>query len=89
MDVGVSGLAVAGQQTAAVARNIPRSGDWTASRRTANAITALGGGVRVVSVTCASDEPAQPRRLVPRLQQADHHHRQYVRRAHGGGGTTI
>jgi hypothetical protein len=56
MDVGVSGLAVAGQRTAVVSRHISRSGDLTASRRTVNTITR------------ASDEPARPRALVPGLQ---------------------
>jgi len=51
LDVALSGLSVTAEQTSVVSRNVARSGDSQASRKTANVVTALGGGVRLASIT--------------------------------------
>jgi flagellar hook-associated protein 1 FlgK len=56
LDVATSGLATTAQQTTIVSRNVARAGDPTATRKTANVVTALGGGVRVASITRQSDQ---------------------------------
>jgi flagellar hook-associated protein 1 len=51
LDTAVSGLSVTAEQTSVVSRNVSRSGDPHASRKTANVVTAFGGGVRLASIT--------------------------------------
>jgi flagellar hook-associated protein 1 len=55
LDAAVSGLSVSAEQTSVVSRNVARAGDPHATRKTANVITAPGGGVRVVSITRAAN----------------------------------
>jgi flagellar hook-associated protein 1 FlgK len=56
LQVAVSGLSVSAEQTSVVSRNIARAGDPNASRKTANVVTALNGGVRVASITRQEDK---------------------------------
>jgi flagellar hook-associated protein 1 FlgK len=56
MDVAVSGLSVTADQTNVVSRNVARAGDPHATRKTANVVTALGGGVRLASITRESNQ---------------------------------
>src|SRR5581483_12307821 len=56
LDVALSGLSTSAQQTAVVSRNVARAGDPNATRKTANVVTAAGGGVRVASVTRQADQ---------------------------------
>jgi flagellar hook-associated protein 1 len=55
LDAAVSGLSVSAEQTSVVSRNVARAGDSHATRKTANVVTAPGGGVRVASITRASN----------------------------------
>jgi flagellar hook-associated protein 1 FlgK len=63
LDVAVSGLSVTADQTAVVSRNVARAGDAHASRKTANVVTALGGGVRIASVTRVANQALFDRML--------------------------
>ena len=56
LDVAVSGLSVTADQTAVVSRNVARAGDPHASRKSANVVTALGGGVHIASVTRVANQ---------------------------------
>jgi flagellar hook-associated protein 1 len=56
LDVAVSGLSATADQTAIVSRNVARAGDPHASRKSANVVTAPGGGVRIASVTRVSNQ---------------------------------
>ena len=56
LDAAVSGLSVTAEQTKIVSRNGARAGDTQASRKTANVVTGPGGGVRLASVTRASNQ---------------------------------
>jgi flagellar hook-associated protein 1 FlgK len=56
LDAAVSGLSVTAEQTKVVSRNVARAGDTHASRKTANVVTGLGGGVRLASITRASNQ---------------------------------
>jgi flagellar hook-associated protein 1 len=56
LDVAVSGLSVTSDQTTVVSRNVARAGDAHASRKTANVVTAYGGGVRIASVTRVANQ---------------------------------
>ena len=51
LGIAQSGLSVAADQTAVVSRNVANAGDPFASRKTANIVTAAGGGVRLASIT--------------------------------------
>src|SRR3990172_11744626 len=55
LDVALSGLSTTAEQTAVVSRNVARAGDPHASRKTANLVTLPGGGVKLASVTRASN----------------------------------
>jgi len=63
LDVAQSGLSVAAEQAAVVSRNIANQGVDGASRKTANVTTVLDGGVRVVSITRASNSALQANML--------------------------
>jgi flagellar hook-associated protein 1 len=56
LNAALSGLSVSAEQTSVVSRNIARAGDPHATRKTANVVTAPGGGVRIVSTTRAADQ---------------------------------
>ena len=56
LDAAVSGLSVSADQTSVVSRNVARAGDPHATRKTANVVTAPGGGVRIASITRASNQ---------------------------------
>jgi flagellar hook-associated protein 1 FlgK len=56
LDAAVSGLSVSAEQTSVVSRNVARAGDPHATRKTANVVTAPGGGVHVASITRASNQ---------------------------------
>jgi flagellar hook-associated protein 1 FlgK len=56
LDVASSALGVSAEQTAVLSRNVARAGDAHASRKTANVVTALNGGVRVASITRQQDQ---------------------------------
>src|SRR5260221_12601281 len=56
LDVAVSGLSVTSDQTTVVSRNVARAGDPHASRKSANVVTAYGGGVRIASVTRVANQ---------------------------------
>jgi flagellar hook-associated protein 1 FlgK len=51
LGIANSGLSVTADQTAVVSRNVANAGDLYASRKTANIVTAAGGGVRLASIT--------------------------------------
>jgi flagellar hook-associated protein 1 FlgK len=55
LDIARSSLAVTADQTAVVSRNVARAGDPSASRKIANVVTAVGGGVRLASITRVAD----------------------------------
>ncbi len=55
LSIARSGLAALASQTAAVARNTANTNDLLASRKTVNVVTVPGAGVRVMSITRASD----------------------------------
>lgn len=55
LDVALSGLSTTAEQTAVVSRNVARSNDPYATRKTANVITTGNGGIRVSSVTRAAN----------------------------------
>src|SRR3990172_1328330 len=55
LDVALSGLSTTAEQTAVVSRNVARAGDPHASRKTANLVTLPGGGVKLASITRASN----------------------------------
>jgi flagellar hook-associated protein 1 FlgK len=55
LDVARSKLATAADQTAVTSRNVANAGNALASRKIANVATALGGGVRLASVTRVTD----------------------------------
>ena len=56
LDAALSGLSVTADQTSVVSRNVARAGDPHATRKTANVVTAPGGGVRIVSITRAANQ---------------------------------
>jgi flagellar hook-associated protein 1 FlgK len=51
LGIAQTGLSVSAEQTAVVSRNVANASDPLATRKTANVITAPGGGVRLASVT--------------------------------------
>src|SRR5262245_61904665 len=51
LDAALSGLSTTSQQTAVVSRNVARSGDPNATRKSANLVTLPGAGVRVLSIS--------------------------------------
>lgn len=55
LDVARSGLSVTSGRTALVSRNVVGAGEALASRKIANVVTGPGGGVRIASITRASD----------------------------------
>ena len=55
-NIARSALSVAAEQTAVASRNVGNSDDPLAARRSANVVTAQGGGVRVASITRSSNE---------------------------------
>ncbi len=55
LDAALSGLSVTSDQTAVVSRNVARAGDASASRKTGNVVTLPGAGVRLASITRATD----------------------------------
>ncbi|HKZ97449.1 MAG TPA: flagellar hook-associated protein FlgK [Hyphomicrobiaceae bacterium] len=69
LSIARSALFAAGDQTAVVSRNVANAGNPLFSRKSANVVTAPGGGVRVASVTRAS-EPALVRRLLAATSDA-------------------
>lgn len=56
LGIAQSGLSVAADQTAVVSRNVANAGDLYASRKTANIVTAAGGGARLASITRVFNE---------------------------------
>ncbi|HJU33410.1 MAG TPA: flagellar hook-associated protein FlgK, partial [Hyphomicrobiaceae bacterium] len=56
LDAAVSGLSTAAEQTGIVSRNIARAGDPSATRKSANVVTTLGGGVHVASITRTTNQ---------------------------------
>ncbi len=56
LGIAQSGLSVAADQTAVVSRNVANAGDLYASRKTANVVTAAGGGARLASITRVFNE---------------------------------
>lgn len=56
LQAALSGLATTAEQTSVVSRNVARAGDANASRKIANLISLPGGGVRLATVTRASNE---------------------------------
>src|SRR5882672_463939 len=63
LDVAVSGLSVSADQTNVVSRNVARAGDPHATRKSANVVTALGGGVRIASITRVANQALFDRML--------------------------
>ena len=55
LDVALSGLSTAAEQTAVVSRNVARANDPYATRKIANVVTTANGGIRVASVTRAAN----------------------------------
>lgn len=55
LNTALSGLSTTAEQTAVISRNVARSGDSTASRKSANVVTVPGSGVRVASITRAAN----------------------------------
>jgi flagellar hook-associated protein 1 FlgK len=55
LDVALSGLAATSEQTSVVSRNVARANDPQATRKSANIVTSPNGGVRVASITRASN----------------------------------
>lgn len=55
LDIARKSLAASAEQTSVVSRNITRAGESLATRKTAHLVTALGGGVQVISVTRATN----------------------------------
>ena len=55
LDTALSGLSTTADQTAVVSRNVARAKDPNASRKTANLVTLPGGGVKLASITRATD----------------------------------
>src|SRR5688572_1329578 len=51
LGIAQTGLSVSAEQTAVVSRNVANASDPLATRKTANVVTAPGGGVRLASVT--------------------------------------
>ena len=51
LGIAQTGLSVTADQTAVVSRNVANASDPLATRKTANVVTAPGGGVRLASVT--------------------------------------
>jgi flagellar hook-associated protein 1 FlgK len=56
LGTALSGLSAASEQTSTVSRNVARVNDADASRKIANLESIVGGGVRVASITRATDE---------------------------------
>jgi len=56
LDTAVSGLSTTAEQTGIVSRNIARAGDPSATRKSANIVTTLGGGVHVASITRTTNQ---------------------------------
>ncbi len=56
LHAALSGLSTTAEQTSVVSRNVARAGDAGASRKIANLISLPGGGVRLATVTRASNE---------------------------------
>jgi flagellar hook-associated protein 1 FlgK len=55
LDAALSGLSATAEQTALVSRNVARAGEAGASRKIAGLVTMPGSGVRVASITRASN----------------------------------
>jgi flagellar hook-associated protein 1 len=55
LNAALSSLATTAEQTAVVSRNVARSGDPSATRKTANLVTLPGGGVKLASITRTSN----------------------------------
>lgn len=55
LQAALSGLSTTAEQTSVVSRNVARAGDASASRKIANLISLPGGGVRLATVTRASN----------------------------------
>ena len=55
LDAALSGLSATADQTSVVSRNVARAGDPNASRKIANLVTLPGGGVRLASITRATN----------------------------------
>jgi flagellar hook-associated protein 1 FlgK len=55
LSAALSALSVTAEQTSVVSRNVARAGEAGASRKTANLVTIPGSGVRLASVTRATD----------------------------------
>jgi flagellar hook-associated protein 1 FlgK len=55
LNTALSGLSVTADQTSVVSRNVARAGDPSASRKIANLVTLPGGGVKLESITRASN----------------------------------
>jgi flagellar hook-associated protein 1 FlgK len=55
LDVALSGLSTTAEQTAIVSRNVANAGDPRAARKTGNVVTSVGGGIRIESITRATN----------------------------------
>jgi flagellar hook-associated protein 1 FlgK len=64
LHAALSGLSVTADQTAVVSRNVVRAGEPHASRKTANLVTLPGGGVKLASITRASNAALFDKMLV-------------------------
>ncbi|MFZ0851990.1 MAG: flagellar hook-associated protein FlgK [Hyphomicrobiaceae bacterium] len=56
LSTALSGLSVSSEQTSVVSRNVARVGDPSATRKIVNLVTVPGAGVRIASITRASNE---------------------------------
>lgn len=56
LDVALSSLSTTAEQTSVVSRNVAAANDAKATRKIANLVTAPGGGVRIGSITRASNQ---------------------------------
>jgi flagellar hook-associated protein 1 len=56
LSTALSGLSASSEQTSVVSRNVARAGDPSATRKSVNLVTVSGAGVRIASITRASNE---------------------------------
>src|SRR5262245_34268362 len=56
LSTALSGLSVSSEQTSVVSRNVARAGDPSATRKIVNLSSVPGAGVRIASITRASNE---------------------------------
>ena len=56
LSTALSGLSVSSEQTSVVSRNVARAGDASATRKIVNLASIPGAGVRIASITRASNE---------------------------------